>query len=95
MARQRAYQLLGALKLQHVMHTQVGRLSGGEKRRVALGLELVTNPTSLLCDEVTSALDSKSCELVLDVLFQYTQQVRAGQIHMRCGLSRHSIVFRA
>ena len=67
-ARARVYQLVNYLKLVHVCHSQVGRLSGGERRRVALGVELVTNPTVLLCDEVTSALDSKSCEVVLDLL---------------------------
>jgi ABC-type multidrug transport system ATPase subunit len=73
-AKERVYQLVNYLKLVHVAHSQVGRLSGGERRRVALGVELVTNPTVLLCDEVTSALDSKSCEVVLELLRRYCDQ---------------------
>lgn len=43
-------------------------LSGGQKRRLGLALELVTNPCLLLCDEVTSGLDPKSEAEITELL---------------------------
>lgn len=53
---------------------QVKVLSGGQKRRLGLALELVTNPNLLLCDEVTSGLDPKSEREITQLLHDLARQ---------------------
>lgn len=47
---------------------QVKLLSGGQKRRLALAMELVSSPRILLCDEVTSGLDPRSEREIVQLL---------------------------
>lgn len=46
----------------------VGSLSGGQLRRIGLGVELAGDPPAMCCDEVTSGLDPLSENSILDLL---------------------------
>lgn len=65
--------IIESLGLKKCENTMIGSdlirgVSGGEKKRVAIGVELVSNPTCLFLDEPTSGLDSYSALNVVAVL---------------------------
>ncbi|KAG0258011.1 hypothetical protein BG011_003590 [Mortierella polycephala] len=51
-------------------------ISGGERRRVSAGVQLLTNPKMLLCDEVTSGLDAFSA---YEVMKSFTKLAKSAQ----------------
>lgn len=63
-------QLIDTLGLKAVQNTVIGSvmqktISGGERKRTAIGVELITNPSLILLDEPTSGLDSfKAVQIV-------------------------------
>jgi len=53
---------------------RVGILSGGQRRRLALAMELVSSPRLLLCDEVTSGLDPRSEQEIVELLHRLSMK---------------------
>jgi cobalt/nickel transport system ATP-binding protein len=69
--RERVEEVLGSMGISHLKDRAPHRLSGGEKKRVALASVLVTDPEVLLLDEPNAALDPRSQAQILDLLISW------------------------
>ncbi|MGJ8724795.1 MAG: ATP-binding cassette domain-containing protein [Roseibacillus sp.] len=65
---QRLDRILAETGLSEIADRPVKVLSGGQKRRLGLAMELVSSPKLLLCDEVTSGLDPRSEREIVHLL---------------------------
>ncbi|KAI9739310.1 MAG: hypothetical protein M1834_007523 [Cirrosporium novae-zelandiae] len=65
--------LISCLQLSHVQHSRVGDanrpvISGGQRKRVSIGIELAAAPMALFLDEPTSGLDATSAASIMRLL---------------------------
>ena len=65
--------VIDVLKLTEVKHSRIGDerqrgLSGGQKKRVNIGMEMVASPVCILLDEPTSGLDASCAYDVMSAL---------------------------
>jgi len=74
--RERVEEVIKELGLASSADTRIGDLSGGEKRRLSVASELLTDPKLLFCDEPTSGLDSHMAASVVDLLLGLAAQGR-------------------
>lgn len=61
-------EILEILRLTNAKNTVMERLSGGERKRLSIALELVHNPPVIFLDEPTTGLDELSSSQCIDLL---------------------------
>lgn len=72
----RVKELIKELRLELCQNTYVGGeivkgISGGERKRTSIGVELITNPSLIMLDEPTSGLDSFTAFVIIALLKKY------------------------
>lgn len=71
--QKRAMELLEMVGMENRIKHLPNELSGGQKQRVAIARAMVNNPSIILADEPTGALDSKSGKAVVDIFNDLNQ----------------------
>jgi len=74
--RERAQSMLKRVGLEEKMNHYPNQLSGGQQQRVAIARALSTDPTILLADEPTGALDQKTGHQVMDLFRELNEEGR-------------------
>ena len=70
----RARELLEMVGMGDRMRHLPNELSGGQKQRVAIARAMANNPSIILADEPTGALDSSTGQLVMDIFHELNEQ---------------------
>ena len=74
--RERVREMLTRVGLEEKMHHFPNQLSGGQQQRVAIARAMATNPTILLADEPTGALDQKTGASVMELFHELNNEGR-------------------
>ncbi len=89
--RRRAEEMLGRVGLSDRLHHLPSQLSGGQQQRVAIARAMINNPSLLLADEPTGALDQKTGRQVMALFGELNAEGRTIiMITHDAGIARHA-----
>lgn len=74
--KERVEEMLEKVGLADKMYNLPNQLSGGQQQRVAIARAIATNPTILLADEPTGALDQKTGRQVMELFHELNNEGR-------------------
>ncbi|MCF6311635.1 MAG: ABC transporter ATP-binding protein [Verrucomicrobiales bacterium] len=72
--KERAQHLLKRMGLGEHLHSRPAQMSGGERQRVAVVRALINQPSLILADEPTGALDEDNAERLMDLLIELNEE---------------------
>lgn len=73
--RKRALKLLKLVGIEHLANRIPDTLSGGEQQRVAIARALANNPSIILMDEPTGALDTENTHKLMDLIIKLNKEL--------------------
>ena len=101
--QERLAKMRGILGIEELLEKYPYEVSGGQKQRIAIARGIITNPSLLLADEPTGALDSASSEMILQLfhkihaegqtILMVTHSLRAASYADRVLFIKDGVVF--
>ena len=74
---ERLANIVEKLDLTPFLHKRPNEISGGQAQRTAIGRALIHNPSLILADEPTGALDSKAAKMLLESMEDLNKNLNA------------------